>query len=326
MGTATKTVFLVLLSLVAVPLATISSKSNNDILPEGDKVKQAKVLELLDQYVLHVDKGRTDDNEQVLDLLDQYVMHVDRGADVSIEELEKRKGSASSHVGWSWNMGQQQLGDQGQEVSNKNDERRRTGVNKIRRINRVRRHLRAVQKNSVSNVLQTKRQLISTRSLQEFKEKERNLNYFEYKTIQNGPVNELNLGSSRFKRNAESRNKGSDKEKESERDLTAGLWTHSVKLDPNVTLSWKVLNESADIEFLVEAATRGYVGVGFSPGGGMAGSDIILGWVDDSTGKIYLVAMLPRPDARQTTITAMQPISVHSTHKQPPRLRKILLH
>jgi len=77
-------------------------------------------------------------------------------------------------------------------------------------------------------------------------------------------------------------------EEEIDRDLMSGSWTHTVQLDDSVTVSWKVLNGD-DIEFLVEAATRGYVGLGFSPGGGMLGADIILSWVDDNTGQIYVV-------------------------------------
>ncbi|ROT68032.1 dopamine beta hydroxylase [Penaeus vannamei] len=36
-----------------------------------------------------------------------------------------------------------------------------------------------------------------------------------------------------------------------------------------------------NIIFEVQVATKGYVGLGFSPNGGMAGSDIVLGWVTD---------------------------------------------
>ncbi|XP_037780094.1 DBH-like monooxygenase protein 1 isoform X2 [Penaeus monodon] len=35
-----------------------------------------------------------------------------------------------------------------------------------------------------------------------------------------------------------------------------------------------------DIVFEIQVATRGYVGLGFSPNGGMKGADIVLGWVD----------------------------------------------
>ncbi|KAJ9595788.1 hypothetical protein L9F63_013032, partial [Diploptera punctata] len=170
---------LLLAALVAVSLSTKT-------IEESDKAKQAKVLELLDQYVSHMDKGRSED--QVLDLLDQYVMHVDKGADYSLEEYEKR-------------------------------DRRR-----------VRRH--------ASEVVS---------------------------------------------------------------------WTRTVQLHPTVTLSWRIFNDT-DIEFLVEAATRGYVGVGFSPGGGMAGADIVLGWVDDSNGEIYLVDTLLKSDTTITSTHAFHPL------------------
>ncbi|XP_069165930.1 MOXD1 homolog 1-like isoform X2 [Procambarus clarkii] len=39
--------------------------------------------------------------------------------------------------------------------------------------------------------------------------------------------------------------------------------------------------------FEVQVATKGYVGLGFSPNGGMKGADMVLGWVDDS-GKVFL--------------------------------------
>ncbi|XP_047476487.1 DBH-like monooxygenase protein 1 [Penaeus chinensis] len=35
-----------------------------------------------------------------------------------------------------------------------------------------------------------------------------------------------------------------------------------------------------DVVFEIQVATRGYVGLGFSPNGGMKGADIVLGWVD----------------------------------------------
>ncbi|XP_042880997.1 uncharacterized protein LOC122258825 [Penaeus japonicus] len=42
-----------------------------------------------------------------------------------------------------------------------------------------------------------------------------------------------------------------------------------------------------DIVFEVQAETKGYVGLGFSPNGGMTGSDIVLGWVTDD-GEVML--------------------------------------
>lgn len=59
-------------------------------------------------------------------------------------------------------------------------------------------------------------------------------------------------------------------------------WTHSEFLDKNnsILLRWQPRHQ--EILFRVEAKTRGYVGIGFSPNGGMEGADIILGWIDDS--------------------------------------------
>ena len=66
-------------------------------------------------------------------------------------------------------------------------------------------------------------------------------------------------------------------------------WTHDVFLDSEkrVRLRWTPRPE--EIEFLVEGRATGFVGIGFSPNGGMDGADIALGWVDPVTDKKYLV-------------------------------------
>lgn len=66
-------------------------------------------------------------------------------------------------------------------------------------------------------------------------------------------------------------------------------WTHTEFLDKNkeVMLKWQPRHQ--EILFRVEAKTRGYVGIGFSPNGGMEGADIVLGWIDDRTSKAYLM-------------------------------------
>lgn len=63
---------------------------------------------------------------------------------------------------------------------------------------------------------------------------------------------------------------------------------HSVMLDQqgDYLLSWTPREK--DVVFEVQVATTGYVGLGFSPSGAMKGSDIILGWVDDDSGEVYL--------------------------------------
>lgn len=65
-------------------------------------------------------------------------------------------------------------------------------------------------------------------------------------------------------------------------------WTHSEVLDRDgaVILRWQPRHQ--EILFRVEARTRGYIGIGFSPNGGMEDADIVIGWVDDRNGRAYL--------------------------------------
>ncbi|XP_023242134.1 DBH-like monooxygenase protein 2 homolog [Centruroides sculpturatus] len=51
------------------------------------------------------------------------------------------------------------------------------------------------------------------------------------------------------------------------------------KLDDNYEIWWSTDEES--ITFQVEVATRGWVGFGISPNGGMEGSDVVIGWIND---------------------------------------------
>lgn len=69
-------------------------------------------------------------------------------------------------------------------------------------------------------------------------------------------------------------------------------WTHVEVLDKvgDVVLRWQPRHQ--EILFRVEARTRGYVGIGFSPNGGMEGADIVLGWVDDRTSSAYLLVSI----------------------------------
>ena len=48
------------------------------------------------------------------------------------------------------------------------------------------------------------------------------------------------------------------------------------------TISWNFNREDETIFFMVNASTTGWVGFGLSPDGGMANSDVVIGWVDDS--------------------------------------------
>ncbi|XP_060522348.1 MOXD1 homolog 1 [Cylas formicarius] len=67
------------------------------------------------------------------------------------------------------------------------------------------------------------------------------------------------------------------------------VWTHSASLDREglVVLRWQPRHQ--EILFRVEAKTLGYIGIGFSPNGGMEGADIVMGWVDDRLLKPMLV-------------------------------------
>ncbi|ROT62616.1 dopamine beta hydroxylase [Penaeus vannamei] len=51
-------------------------------------------------------------------------------------------------------------------------------------------------------------------------------------------------------------------------------------LDPRARLPPALDAREKDIVFEIQVATHGYVGLGFSPNGGMKGADIVLGWVD----------------------------------------------
>lgn len=79
---------------------------------------------------------------------------------------------------------------------------------------------------------------------------------------------------------------------------------HSAALTPDgdVVISWTPEEDSNSITIQVEARTRGWAAIGFSPSGGMKGADIVLGWVAD--GKAHIQDMhavgnsQPREDAR----------------------------
>ena len=46
------------------------------------------------------------------------------------------------------------------------------------------------------------------------------------------------------------------------------------------TLHWNFTREESIIYFAVNVSTRGWVGFGLSPNGGMVGSDVVIGWVN----------------------------------------------
>lgn len=57
-------------------------------------------------------------------------------------------------------------------------------------------------------------------------------------------------------------------------------WSHSAMLNPNYRLLWSLGPGPQDITFELQVRTLGYVGFGFSRDGRMAGSDMVIGWVD----------------------------------------------
>ena len=64
-------------------------------------------------------------------------------------------------------------------------------------------------------------------------------------------------------------------------------FTHHLVLDKEekVHLSWR--SDTDGVTFLYSVATHGYIGLGFSPSGGMHGADIMLAWVDRA-GEVHL--------------------------------------
>ncbi|XP_018333725.1 MOXD1 homolog 1 [Agrilus planipennis] len=107
-----------------------------------------------------------------------------------------------------------------------------------------------------------------------------NLDFQDHSAINNHEASKHKLDS--FRQN-------DDRVKRDAFSYDFNQWTHSAVLDKNgkVLLRWQPRHQ--EISFRIEAATRGYIGLGFSPNGGMEGADIVLGWIDDNTGKAYLL-------------------------------------
>ena len=64
-------------------------------------------------------------------------------------------------------------------------------------------------------------------------------------------------------------------------------YSHSVALRSNVADLWWTVNEtSQEITFELHMNTTGWIALGISPSGGMAGADIGVGWVS-STGEVF---------------------------------------
>jgi hypothetical protein len=67
------------------------------------------------------------------------------------------------------------------------------------------------------------------------------------------------------------------------------IWSHQLWLDPyeKFSLKWNISDEEKIITFLCEVETKGWIGLGLSPNGGMKGSDLIIAWINDENGQIY---------------------------------------
>jgi len=57
-----------------------------------------------------------------------------------------------------------------------------------------------------------------------------------------------------------------------------------------------MFNETS-VSIFFQVQTRGYIGLGFSPSGGMKGADIIIGWIDEG-GKPYISVRLSTGELR----------------------------
>lgn len=66
-------------------------------------------------------------------------------------------------------------------------------------------------------------------------------------------------------------------------------WTHSETLDQNGDVVLKWTSSQTDIMFRVEARTLGYVGLGFNWESNMKGADLVIGWIDDDSGRAQIL-------------------------------------
>lgn len=62
---------------------------------------------------------------------------------------------------------------------------------------------------------------------------------------------------------------------------TVFQFTHEVSLSSGIKVRWTT-KDPEWITFEMSSPTTGYIGIGFSHTGNMAGSDIYIGWVDSS--------------------------------------------
>lgn len=76
-------------------------------------------------------------------------------------------------------------------------------------------------------------------------------------------------------------------------DISSGLHElnteyrfHADFADADYILHWNVDMQNEEITFAVNVSTTGWVGFGISPNGQMPGSDVVIGWVDNS-GQVF---------------------------------------
>ena len=70
-------------------------------------------------------------------------------------------------------------------------------------------------------------------------------------------------------------------------------YKHSTQLSgEEYVLYWTTNHQSKQIEFAVNVSTAGWVGFGLSPNGQMPGSDVVIGWVDNSGKVIFHVSLM----------------------------------
>lgn len=60
--------------------------------------------------------------------------------------------------------------------------------------------------------------------------------------------------------------------------VAGARWANDVRLDENFRLLWTI-DGGGDVTFEVQVRTLGYVGVGFSMNGELAGADVAIGWI-----------------------------------------------
>ena len=70
-------------------------------------------------------------------------------------------------------------------------------------------------------------------------------------------------------------------------DISSYPFSATLSESPLYQLYWSYDNAEESVSFLVRVETTGWVGLGLSPNGGMIGSDVVIGWVDDNSGDAF---------------------------------------